>query len=88
MGIVAWIIFGALVGWIASLLTGQAERRGCLANILIGMVGSLIGGLLAWAIMGATPEGFTFQHTIWALLGALILLTVNGWWETRGGSTA
>lgn len=83
MGIISWIIFGALVGWVASLLTGQNERYGCLSNIIIGIVGSLVGGLLAWALGGASPDGFTGQHFLVALLGAVVLLTLSGWWTQR-----
>lgn len=83
MGIISWIIFGALVGWIASLLTGQNERYGCLSNIIIGIVGALLGGLLMWAFIGTSPEGFTGRHFLVALLGAVSLLTIYGWWAHR-----
>ena len=83
MGIISWIIFGALVGWVASLLTGQNERYGCLSNIIIGIVGALVGGLLMAAIVGVTPNGFTGQHFLVALLGAVVLLTISSWWTHR-----
>jgi uncharacterized membrane protein YeaQ/YmgE (transglycosylase-associated protein family) len=83
MGIVSWIIFGALVGWVASLLTGQSERTGCLANIIIGIAGSLVGGFLGWLIFRTEAGGFTAQHFLTALIGALLLLTIYGWWVNR-----
>ena len=40
---IAWIIFGALAGWIASILTGKNRKMGALANIVLGMFGAFVG---------------------------------------------
>jgi uncharacterized membrane protein YeaQ/YmgE (transglycosylase-associated protein family) len=42
MGIVSWLIFGALAGWVASLIFGNNERQGWIGNIIVGIVGALI----------------------------------------------
>lgn len=79
MSIITWIIFGAVVGWLASLLTGTDERYGCLANIILGVVGSLVGGFVAQFLFGASPDGFSLQHFLVALLGAIIVVSISSW---------
>ena len=49
MNIILWIIFGALAGWIASMIMGTNAQMGALANIIVGIVGALIGGFLMQA---------------------------------------
>ena len=44
LGWFSWIIFGALAGWIASILTGRNSQQGCLMNIIVGIVGAFLGG--------------------------------------------
>lgn len=74
MGFLAWIVFGGLVGWVASKLMGTDEQQGILANIGVGIVGALIGGFLASAITGTAVSGFNVMSFIIALIGAVILL--------------
>jgi uncharacterized membrane protein YeaQ/YmgE (transglycosylase-associated protein family) len=45
MGIIGWLIIGAIAGWLASLVTGNDRRMGAGANILVGIIGGFIGGL-------------------------------------------
>jgi uncharacterized membrane protein YeaQ/YmgE (transglycosylase-associated protein family) len=75
MGIIAWIIVGGLAGWIASLIMKTDERMGCFLNVIVGVVGAFIGGLVVQLITG---EGFDFAFNlpslIVAILGAVILL--------------
>ena len=75
MGILAWIIFGALAGWVASLIAGTNDRQGCLLNIIVGVVGAFIGGLLVQLFTG-TPFSFDFDlgSFIVAVIGAVLLL--------------
>jgi uncharacterized membrane protein YeaQ/YmgE (transglycosylase-associated protein family) len=76
MGIISWIIFGALAGWVASLLMGN-DRQGCLGNIILGVVGAFVGGLVVELVTG---RGFSFAWD-WrsfgvAVLGAVALLAI------------
>ena len=79
MGIIAWIVFGALAGWVASLLVGNSARQGCLMNIIVGVIGAFIGGLLMQLLTG---RGFNFDFDlvsfIVAVIGAIILLVITG----------
>ena len=76
MGIIAWLIFGALAGWVASLIAGTSERQGCLLNIVVGIVGAFIGGLVMSLLRDGRPWEFRFDipSFIVAVLGAVILL--------------
>lgn len=79
MGILSWIIFGALAGWVASLLTGNNARMGCLLNIVVGVAGALIGGLLM-ELLGSEPFRivWNWKSFIVAVIGAVILLAITG----------
>jgi uncharacterized membrane protein YeaQ/YmgE (transglycosylase-associated protein family) len=76
MGIIAWIIFGALAGWIASGITGDNKRMGCAMNVVIGIIGASIGGLVFNAIGGTGVTGFNIWSLFVAVVGAVILLSL------------
>jgi uncharacterized membrane protein YeaQ/YmgE (transglycosylase-associated protein family) len=76
MNIILWIIFGALVGWIASLVMGTDEEQGGLANIVVGIVGAIIGGFVARLLGGQGVTGFNLTSFILALVGAIILIGI------------
>ena len=46
MGILLWIIFGAIAGWIASMIMGTDAEQGTILNIIVGIVGAVLGGWL------------------------------------------
>lgn len=74
MGIIAWIIVGGLAGWIASALLH--ERSGCLMNIIVGVIGAFIGGIVMNVIGGVGVTGLNLWSVIVAVLGAIILLAI------------
>jgi uncharacterized membrane protein YeaQ/YmgE (transglycosylase-associated protein family) len=77
VGLVAWLIFGALAGWVASMIAGTNERQGCLLNIIVGVVGAFIGGFLYSLLTGRQFDfGFDLTSFIVAVAGAVILLFV------------
>ncbi len=73
--LIMWIIFGALIGWIASLIMGTDERQGGLANIVIGIVGAVVGGFIA-RMLGVDVSGFNVVSFLVALGGAVLLIAV------------
>jgi uncharacterized membrane protein YeaQ/YmgE (transglycosylase-associated protein family) len=74
MSILAWIVLGGLAGWIASLIMGTNEQQGCLMNIVVGIVGAVIGGALFSALGGTGVTGFNLPSLIVATVGAVVLL--------------
>jgi uncharacterized membrane protein YeaQ/YmgE (transglycosylase-associated protein family) len=77
LGIVSWIIFGALAGWVASFLAGTHREQGCLTNIVVGIVGALIGGFLYGAFTGQRLiYGWNLGSFVVAVIGAVVLLVL------------
>lgn len=76
MGIISWLIVGALAGWLASIMAGKNSEMGGFANIVIGILGAFIGGLVLrlFGIDGIT--GFNIWSVIVATLGAFLLLWI------------
>lgn len=77
MNTIIWIVFGGLVGWVATILTGNDPQFGILGNIIIGIVGSYLGGWISGQFFKGPPvSGFDIRSFIIALLGSIILLWV------------
>lgn len=77
MGIIAWLLFGALVGWIASMIMRTDEEQGALANIVVGIVGAIIGGFLANTLFDSPGvTGFNVRSILLSIVGAVVLLFV------------
>ena len=77
MGLIAWVVFGALAGWIASMIAGTNRQQGCLTDIIVGVIGAAVGG---WLINTLTHSdnviGFNLTSLLVAVLGAVILLVI------------
>jgi uncharacterized membrane protein YeaQ/YmgE (transglycosylase-associated protein family) len=73
-GILAWIVVGLLAGWLAGLIT-RAEGFGCFGNIVIGLLGAAIGGLL-FSLFGITDRAGFWGSVAVATLGAVVLLAI------------
>lgn len=73
--IIAWAFFGILVGVIARALYPGRQKMGFLATMILGIVGSLVGGFISW-MMGYDPQDGAFQGAGWILsiIGALIVV--------------
>ncbi|MBN1401684.1 MAG: GlsB/YeaQ/YmgE family stress response membrane protein [Anaerolineae bacterium] len=78
MGLVSWIVFGALAGWVASLLMGTNRRQGCLMDIVIGVIGALLGGFLVSLLGGDVSIGWNPISFIVAVGGSILLLLITG----------
>jgi len=76
MQILLWILFGGVVGWIASMLVGVNSRMGIFKNIAVGLLGSLIGGWLSTLLGLGTFATFSINSFLVALAGAVLLLLV------------
>ncbi len=76
MGLIGWIILGAIAGWLASIIMGVNDRQGCIINIVVGIVGAFIGGLIMNFIGGQGVTGFNLPSLLVAVLGAVVLLAI------------
>jgi uncharacterized membrane protein YeaQ/YmgE (transglycosylase-associated protein family) len=75
MGLLAWIIFGGLAGWVASAITGT--RQGCCLNIIVGIIGAFIGGTIMELATGhGVSIHFNLHSFAVAVLGAVVLLAI------------
>ena len=75
MGILLWLVFGLVVGAIAKLLMPGRDPGGFIVTILIGIVGSFIGGGISYLIFGA-HDAFQPAGWVMSILGAIILLFI------------
>lgn len=76
MDIILWVIFGGLVGWVASLIMKTDAQQGVLLNIIVGIIGAVIGGWLMNAIGKGGAGGFSLYSFLVALLGACVLIAI------------
>ncbi len=74
MGIILWIVFGALVGWVASLIMKTDAQQGAWMNIVVGVVGALLGGWIMSFLGQGGVSGFNVYSFVVALLGAVVLI--------------
>lgn len=74
MGLCGWIVLGGLAGWVASMVAGTNQRMGAVANVIVGVIGAFVGGLVMNLIGGQGVTGFNLYSFGVALLGAVITL--------------
>jgi len=75
MGIIIWLVIGGIVGWLASLIMRTDAQQGILLNIVVGIVGAFIGGLI---FSGGTINNAPLNITSFlvSLVGAVVLLAI------------
>jgi uncharacterized membrane protein YeaQ/YmgE (transglycosylase-associated protein family) len=76
MGILGWIVLGGLAGWIAKNVTGVGERRGCIFNVIVGMLGAVAGGLIFSWLGKQGVTGFNLWSLFVAVIGAVVFLGI------------
>ena len=87
MGIIAWIVLGAIAGFIANLIMGS--REGLVMMVILGIVGAVVGGFIAGTVLGiADITGFNLTSLVVAVFGAIVVIFVARLFMSRGaGST-
>jgi uncharacterized membrane protein YeaQ/YmgE (transglycosylase-associated protein family) len=74
-----WIIVGGILGWVASLVMGTDARQGTLLNIVVGIVGAFLAGLVLTPLFGIgtiNQGNFSLPALLVSLLGSIILLAI------------
>lgn len=74
MGIILWIIFGGIAGYVASLIMETDAQQGIVLNVVIGIVGAVVGGWLMSVMGSSGVSGFNLYSFIVAILGAVVLI--------------
>ena len=79
MNFIVWLIVGGIVGWIASLIMRTDAQQGIVLNIVVGVIGALLGGWLLAPMLGTgtiNSNDFSVAGLLVSLLGAVILLAI------------
>ncbi len=79
MNIIIMLIVGGLIGWIASMIMRTNAQQGVILNIVVGIVGALLAGLLLAPLFGTgsiTQGDFSLSGLLISLVGAVILLAI------------
>ena len=75
MGFIVWLIVGGIVGWLASLIMRTDAQQGIILNIVVGIVGAVIAGLI-FGGGSINQDPLSLTNILWSLLGAVILLAI------------
>lgn len=76
MGIIAWIVLGAIAGFIASLIMGA--REGVILMVVLGIVGALVGGYIAGTLLHAADvTGLNVESIVVAVIGAIVVIALG-----------
>ena len=79
MNTVIWLVVGGMIGWLASLVMGTDNRQGIILNVVVGIVGAVLGGWFLSGIFGVSTinQGdFSLNGLLVSFLGAVILLAL------------
>jgi uncharacterized membrane protein YeaQ/YmgE (transglycosylase-associated protein family) len=78
VGVIAWIVFGLIVGLVARAVVPGRQSMGFVMTTLLGVAGSLAGGLVATALAGGADAGLRTSGFVGSVVGAIVLLIVAG----------
>lgn len=76
MGIIVWIVFGGLAGWVGSMIMGTDGQQGILLNVIVGIVGASLGGFIMNFFGEGGVSGFNLYSFLVAVIGAVVLLYI------------
>lgn len=76
MYILLWLLFGAAVGWIASIVMKSNRRMGLIANIIFGLIGSALGMWIMGVLGLGSVDAFTFMGLLVSVGGAALLIAI------------
>lgn len=77
MGIIAWLILGLLAGWIASLIMKTDHQQGMFTDIILGIIGAMVGGFVFGLFGGEGVTGLNIYSLLVAVTGSIVLIGVG-----------
>jgi len=86
MNFILWVIIGGLLGWVASMIMGTNDKQGMFLNVIVGIVGAFLGGLVLAPLFntGTINQGdFSFGSLLVSLVGAVLLLAIVNFFRRR-----
>jgi uncharacterized membrane protein YeaQ/YmgE (transglycosylase-associated protein family) len=84
MNIIIWLVVGGILGWLASKVMGTDKQQGVILNVVVGIVGAMLGGLLIAPLlpgMTINQGDFSVMGLLISFLGALILLAIVNFFQ-------
>jgi uncharacterized membrane protein YeaQ/YmgE (transglycosylase-associated protein family) len=75
MSILGWIILGLIAGWLAGVLV-KGSGYGVVGDIVLGILGALVGGAITSTLMGVDITGFNLESLLVAVLGAIVVIFI------------
>jgi uncharacterized membrane protein YeaQ/YmgE (transglycosylase-associated protein family) len=81
MTFISWLIIGGILGWLASIVMKTNDQQGIILNVIVGIVGAFLGGLLLAPLFGTgtiNQSDFSIGSLLVSFLGAIILLAIVG----------
>lgn len=88
MGIISWLVFGLIAGVIAKALHPGKDPGGWIVTIIIGILGSVVGGWIGSSLLGwGDVNGWSFKSFALAVVGAIILLWIYGMIKRKSPDT-
>ena len=79
MNFIIWLVVGGLIGWVASMIMKTDAQQGVILNVVVGIVGSMLGGWFIAPLLGTgtvNTTDFSVMGLLSSLIGAVILLAI------------
>ena len=90
MSFILWLVIGGILGWLASIVMKTNDQQGLILNIVVGIVGAFLGGLLLAPLFGTgtiNQRDFSIGSLLVSFLGAIILLAIVNFFRRRRAGT-
>jgi uncharacterized membrane protein YeaQ/YmgE (transglycosylase-associated protein family) len=75
MSIIIWLVLGLIAGWIANMIMSSGQG-GLIADILLGIVGAVVGGFLSSLLLGIDVTGFNLTSILISVVGAIVVIAI------------
>lgn len=88
MNFIIWLVLGGIIGWLASILMNTNDKQGLFLNVVVGIVGAMVGGWLISPLVGVgtiNQDNFSLPALVVSFVGAVILLAVLGFFRRGRG---